>query len=65
MVIAEYRGDADAGRAPEPALLAGKERASGQGEAGVRALESARVAKFVVVSPGVLGDGALLNLYSR
>jgi hypothetical protein len=64
MVLAGYRGDVDAGRGPEPALPAERARPR-LDEAGARALESARVAKFVVVSPSVLGDGALLNLYSR
>jgi hypothetical protein len=61
MVSAGYRDGAEAGRGAS----AGKERRLGADEASRRALQSARVEKFVVVSPSVLIDGALFNLYSR
>lgn len=65
MVHAGYLFGADAGRGAETALLPPKERHLGADEASVRALYPLAWQKFVVVSPSDLGDGALLNLYSR
>ena len=65
MIPAGYRGDADAGRGPGPALLRRKEPGPGAAKRACEPSNPLGWQKFVVVSPTDLRDGVLLNLYSR